>query len=155
MKVGFLWVGKTKNKTMNELIDDYLSRIGKFAPVETVTLRSWTAAGNSAKAHIDKEGADILAKTAGDPFVVLLSERGKQLDSRQFAGLIESRRLAGEKKMTFVIGGHEGVSHAVERRANVLLGLGKMTFTHDMARLLLAEQVYRAFTIINNLPYQR
>lgn len=155
MKLSFVWVGKTKSKAMNEMIEDYLSRIGKFAPVETSILRSWTAAGNSSKTHVEREGADILARTEGDPFVVLLTETGKQFDSAGFARLIDSHRTAGTKKMTFVIGGHEGVSASVGQRADLKLGLSGMTLTHDMARLVLAEQIYRAFTIINNLPYQR
>jgi 23S rRNA (pseudouridine1915-N3)-methyltransferase len=155
MKLSFVWVGKTKSKAMSEMIEDYMGRIGKFASVETSVLRSWTAAGNSSKSHVEKEAADILARTEGDPFVVLLSETGKQFDSAGFARLIDNHRSAGTKKMTFVIGGHQGVSACVDRRADLKLGLSEMTLTHDMARLVLAEQVYRAFTIIKNLPYQR
>jgi 23S rRNA (pseudouridine1915-N3)-methyltransferase len=155
MKLSFVWVGRTKSKPMNEMIEDYLSRVGKFAPVETSILRGWTAAGNGSKTHVEKEGADILARTDGDPFVVLLTETGKQFDSAGFARLIDNHRTGGTKKMTFVVGGHEGVSTSVEQRADLKLGLSGMTFTHDMTRLVLAEQVYRAFTIINNLPYQR
>jgi 23S rRNA (pseudouridine1915-N3)-methyltransferase len=155
MKVRFVWVGKTKNKAMKEMIGEYLERIARFAPVEATTLRDWSASARGAKERVEKEGADILARTQTDPFVVVLSERGKQLDSRRFAQLIESHRTAGTKKVTFVIGGPEGVPVSVEKKADLLLALGEMTFTHEMARLLLTEQVYRAFTIINNLPYQK
>jgi 23S rRNA (pseudouridine1915-N3)-methyltransferase len=155
MKLAFVWVGKTKNRAMSEMIQDYMNRIEKFIPVDIVTLRDWTAAGNAARTHTEKESADILARIDDDPYVVLLSERGRTLDSAGFARLMDNHRTTGTKKVTFVIGGAEGVSPSVEERADMQLALSGMTLTHEMARLLLAEQVYRAFTIIRNIPYQR
>ncbi|HKV40118.1 MAG TPA: 23S rRNA (pseudouridine(1915)-N(3))-methyltransferase RlmH, partial [Blastocatellia bacterium] len=90
-----------------------------------------------------------------DPLIVLLDETRRQLTSIQLADFIKDRMLEGTKQMTFVIGGHNGVSAAVRSRAGVVLALSRMTLTHEMARVILAEQVYRAFTMINNLPYAR
>jgi 23S rRNA (pseudouridine1915-N3)-methyltransferase len=84
-----------------------------------------------------------------------MDERGRQLSSIEMSELMEEHRLAGTKQMTFVLGGHSGVAEAVKDRANYKLGLSRMTLTHEMARLLLVEQVYRGFTIIHGLPYQK
>jgi 23S rRNA (pseudouridine1915-N3)-methyltransferase len=87
--------------------------------------------------------------------VVLLDERGREMDSRALAGFLEKHMLAGTSQITFVIGGHAGVSERVKERADFMLALSRMTLTHEMARVLLIEQVYRAFTILRGLPYQK
>jgi 23S rRNA (pseudouridine1915-N3)-methyltransferase len=84
-----------------------------------------------------------------------LDERGHHLDSIKLAELIEKHRTLGTKQITFVIGGYGGLSDAVRQRADFVLALSKMTLTHDLARVLLAEQIYRAFTIIHGQPYQK
>ncbi|HYP27059.1 MAG TPA: 23S rRNA (pseudouridine(1915)-N(3))-methyltransferase RlmH [Blastocatellia bacterium] len=153
MKLRFVWVGKTKRGPFRELAEDYLARVGRFARVEVVELRDRDDA--DARKIIEKEGEDILSRTAGDPFVVVLDEKGSELSSHDFARFIEKHRLASTRQMTFVIGGHAGLSDEVKRRADFTLALSRMTLTHDFARAVLAEQVYRAFTIIHDLPYQK
>ena len=155
MKLRFVWVGKTRNASVKELIRQYLERVNKFGRVEIVELRDRAEVGSESRAIIDKEGKDILSRTAEDSFVVALDERGQQLDSRALARLIEKHRASGTKQVTFVLGGHLGLSDEVRGRADFVLGLSRMTFTHEMARALLLEQVYRAFTIIHDLPYQK
>ncbi|HJQ68153.1 MAG TPA: 23S rRNA (pseudouridine(1915)-N(3))-methyltransferase RlmH [Blastocatellia bacterium] len=155
MKLRFVWVGKTRNASVKELIRQYLERVNKFGRVEVVELRDRTDVGSEGRAIIDKEGADILSRTADDSFVVALDERGQQIDSPSFAGLIDRHRGAGTKQITFVVGGHLGLSDEVRGRADFVLGLSRMTLTHEFARALLLEQVYRAFTIIHDLPYQK
>ena len=155
MKLRFVWVGKTKRGPIKELIEDYLARIEKFARVEVVELRDRDDAGGDVRKIIEKEGEEILSKTSDDPFVVVLDERGSALGSVEFARFIEKHRDASTRQMTFVIGGHTGLSNEVKRRADFTLALSRMTMTHDFARAVLAEQVYRAFTIIRDLPYQK
>jgi len=155
MKLRFVWVGKTKRGPIRELAEDYLARVAKFARVEVVELRERDDAGGDVRKIIEKEGEDILSKTSGDQFVVVLDERGSELRSAGLAQLIEKHRLASTRQMTFVIGGHAGLSDGVRARADFILALSRMTFTHDFARAVLAEQVYRAYTIIHDLPYQK
>lgn len=155
MKLRFVWIGKTKSAPIRALVGEYLDRIGKFAAVEVSELRDRNDAGSDTRRIIDKEGEDILARTAGAAFVIALDERGRDLDSRGLAALLEKHRLAGTKQITFVIGGYGGLSDQVRERADVVLALSRMTLTHELARVVLAEQVYRAFTIIHDLPYQK
>ena len=155
MKLRFVWIGKTKRAPMRELIESYLERVGKFARVEAVELRDRDEVGGDRRRIIEREGEDILERVDQDPFVILLDERGQQIDSFKMAGLLEKHRVAGSKRITFILGGHFGVSEGVRKRADFELALSRMTLTHEMARLLLAEQVYRAFTIIHDLPYQK
>ncbi len=155
MKLRFVWVGKTKRGPIKELSEDYLARVGRFARVEVIELRDRDDAGSDARKIIEKEGEDILSRTAGDPFVVVLDEKGSELSSHELARFIEKHRVASTRQMTFVIGGHAGLSDEVKRRADFTLALSRMTLTHDFARAVLAEQVYRAFTIIQDLPYQK
>jgi len=146
VKIGFLWVGKTRSGAAKEMIGDYLHRVGHYARVERVEIRD---------RNVEKEGEEILSRIAADSFVVVADERGRDLTSRQFAELIENHRLAGTRRIIFVLGGHAGVDGRVRQRADLLLRLSHMTLTHEMARVVLLEQVYRAFTIIHDLPYQK
>ncbi|HEX8183903.1 MAG TPA: 23S rRNA (pseudouridine(1915)-N(3))-methyltransferase RlmH [Blastocatellia bacterium] len=155
MKLRFVWVGKTKRAPVKELIAEYLDRVGRHAQVEVTELRDRDDVGGDARKIIDKEGEDILSRTAADSFVVALDERGREMDSIKMAEFIEKHRLTGTKQITFVIGGHNGLSDAVRKRAGLVLALSRMTLTHELARVLLVEQVYRAFTIIHDLPYQK
>ena len=155
MKLRFVWIGKTKRAPVRELIREYLDRIGKFVKVEVTELRDRQDVGGDTQRIIDKEGEDILSRTAGVPFFVALDERGRELDSRKLAELIEKHRLAGTKQIAFVIGGHGGLADGVRERADFVLALSRMTLTHELARVFLVEQIYRAFTIIHDLPYQK
>ncbi|HSB10559.1 MAG TPA: 23S rRNA (pseudouridine(1915)-N(3))-methyltransferase RlmH [Blastocatellia bacterium] len=155
MKLRFIWIGKTKSAPIKELLGEYFDRIGKFAAVEVTELRDGNDSGAGAARMIEKESEDILSRTASIPFLVVLDERGHQIDSMKLAELIEKHRLSGTKEMGFVIGGRNGLADSVRERADYVLALSRMTFTHELARVLLAEQVYRAFAIIHDLPYQK
>ena len=155
MRLRFVWIGKTKRAPVKQLIQEYVERVGRFAQVEVVELRDRDDVGSDTRKIIDKEGEDILARTTSDPFVVALDERGREMDSIKLAEFIEKHRVTGTKQVMFVIGGHNGLSDAVRKRANLILALSRMTLTHEFARVLLIEQVYRAYTIIHDLPYQK
>ena len=155
MKLQFVWIGKTKRAPVRELIQDYFGRIRQFATVEVTELRERDDVGRDARRIIDKEGEDILSRTASAAYLIALDERGRELDSIRLAELIEKHRLAGTKQMAFVVGGHYGLSEEVRERADFVLAMSRMTLTHEFARVLLIEQVYRAFTIIHGLPYQK
>ena len=155
MKLRLVWIGKTKSAPARQLLREYLDRAGKFVSVEVTELRDRGDMGRDGRRIIDKEGEEILSRTSSAPYLIALDERGQQLDSIKLAELIETHRTLGTKQITFVIGGYGGLSEAVRQRADFVLALSKMTLTHDLARVLLVEQIYRAFTIIHGLPYQK
>lgn len=155
MKLRFVWVGKTKSGPVRELVEDYFGRIRRFAQFEITELRDAVVTGANSAEAVETEGERILSATKSDPFVILLDETGRQFSSGDLAKMVREHMEKGSKQLTFVVGGHMGSSGQVKERANMVLSLSRMTFTHEIARALLAEQVYRTFTIINNLPYQK
>ena len=152
MKLRFIWVGKTKSAPLKALLDDYLNRLERFTRVEVVQLRERSSEGEAA---IASEGEEICRRLEGDPFVVLLDERGRSITSAELAALLKHKMGNSLKQITFVVGNHDGVAASVRTRADMALSLSPMTLTHEMARLILMEQVYRAQTIIQGMKYQR
>lgn len=150
MRFKFVWVGKTKDRNWLALQNEYLQRLSHFAKCEVVEVRDGTPP--DAKAI---EGKRIVEKLNQSSFVCLLDVTGKGLSSTDLAQKVEGWQNAGHKEIAFVIGGADGVSRDVAVRANEVLSLSFLTFTHEMARVVLLEQVYRAFTIIKGFPYQK
>jgi len=148
MRFRFVWVGKTKNKNFRALQDEYLGRLEHFVKCEIVEIKD--AAPNEAT---EIEGKRILEKMNQTPFVCLLDVKGRGLSSTQLAGEIEKWQNAGTKEVSFIIGGAKGVSPEVARAADDRLSLSFLTLTHEMARVVLLEQLYRAYTIIKRFPY--
>ena len=150
MKFRFLWIGKTKDKNWRALQDEYLKRLSHFVKYEITELRD-------SAAHEGKEieSKRILENVNQTAFVCLLDVEGRSISSHNLAGEIEKWQNRGLKEIVFVIGGAEGVSSEVVERANYSLSLSFLTLTHDMARVVLLEQLYRAFTIIKGFPYQK
>ncbi|QQS32757.1 MAG: 23S rRNA (pseudouridine(1915)-N(3))-methyltransferase RlmH [Acidobacteriota bacterium] len=150
MRFTFVWVGKTRNKHLLALQEDYLARLSKFADCSIGEVREFA----SAKLRED-EGKRILEKLRPGTFVCVLDEKGKQETSKELAGRIQGWQERSVRDIVFVIGGAEGVSAAVAERADHRLSLSFLTFTHEMARVFLLEQLYRAFTILKGFPYQK
>ncbi|MEP6923245.1 MAG: 23S rRNA (pseudouridine(1915)-N(3))-methyltransferase RlmH [Pyrinomonadaceae bacterium] len=150
MKFRFLWIGKTKNKNWRALQEEYLQRLSHFAKFEVVEIKE-------SQSHENKEieGKRILEAIPSGAFVILLDVIGKQFGSEELAKEIEGWQNRSVREIIFVIGGQDGVSAEVEEKSDLRLSLSKMTLTHEAARVLLAEQLYRSFTIINNYPYQK
>lgn len=146
MKFRFLWVGKTKDANWRALQDEYFARLSHFVKCEITELK------DSAK---EIEGKLILEKLNQTSFVCLLDVKGRSVSSHDLAQNIENWQNRGLKEITFVIGGAEGVTSAVVERADYSLSLSFLTLTHEMARVVLLEQLYRAFTIIKGYPYQK
>jgi len=146
MKFRFLWVGKTKDNNWRALQDEYFARLSHFVRSETVELK------DSGK---EIEGKLILEKLNQSSFVCLLDVKGRSISSHDLAAKLENWQNRGLKEVTFVIGGAEGVASRVVERADDSLSLSFLTFTHEMARVVLLEQLYRAFTIIKGFPYQK
>jgi 23S rRNA (pseudouridine1915-N3)-methyltransferase len=154
MRLHFVWIGKTRDRHCAGLVTDYLSRLGRFARCEVSELREATVTDDERRL-IAAEGAKLLAAIERDDYVALLDERGKQLSSTELADFISARQREGVKRLAFVIGGFAGVSDEVRARADLALALSRLTLTHEMARALLTEQIYRAFTWLAGLPYHR
>lgn len=150
MKFRFVWVGKTRNKSYLALQEDYLQRLSHFVKCETVEIRD--SATHEGKKH---EGKRILEKLNQTPFVCLLDVTGRGLSSPELAKEVERWQSSGTKEISFVIGGADGVATEVAERASLVLSLSLLTFTHEMARVVMMEQLYRAFTIIKGFPYQK
>jgi 23S rRNA (pseudouridine1915-N3)-methyltransferase len=146
VKFRFLWVGKTKDKNWRALQDEYFARLAHFVRCETLELK------DSGK---ENEGKLILDKLNQSTFVCLLDVKGRSVSSHDLAQNIENWQNRGLKEITFVIGGAEGVASEVVERADYSLSLSFLTFTHEMARVVMLEQLYRAFTIIKGFPYQK
>jgi 23S rRNA (pseudouridine1915-N3)-methyltransferase len=146
MKFRFVWVGKTKDKNWQALQSEYLQRLSHFVKYEITELRDETK---------KLEGERILEKVNQSQFVCLLDVKGQAVSSHELAGKIENWQNRGLKEIAFVIGGAEGVASEVVERADFSLSLSFLTFTHETARVILAEQLYRAFTIIRGFPYQK
>jgi 23S rRNA (pseudouridine1915-N3)-methyltransferase len=150
MKFRFVWIGKTKDKNWKALQDEYLSRLSHFVKYELVEIRDSAAhEGN------EIEGKRILENLNPKSFVVLLDVKGKTLSSHELAKQIEAWQLRGIKEVSFVIGGATGTSPDVGKIADFSLSLSFLTFTHDMSRVVLIEQLYRAYTINKGFPYQK
>lgn len=150
MKFRFVWIGKTKEKNWRALQDEYLKRLSHFVKFETIEIRE-------SQPHEGKEieSQRILEKVNQSPLVCLLDVEGKKLSSHQVADMVEKWMNQGVREVSFIIGGADGVTNAVVERADNSLSLSFLTFTHEMARVVLLEQLYRAFTIIKGFPYQK
>jgi 23S rRNA (pseudouridine1915-N3)-methyltransferase len=151
MKLTFLSVGKDRSGLFAPGVAEYARRLGHFARVSLVELPESRASGVKAK---DEEGAVLLAKLGPRDVLVALDERGKRLSSVEFARWLGQQVDQG-RDVAFAVGGDEGLSDAVRAKARLVLSLSAMTLPHRLARLVLLEQVYRAFTILRGEPYHK
>lgn len=153
MKIIFLEVGKTVNADLKRMIDDYASRLSHYTKFQIKDIPELKSTKNlTEQQQKTLEGQLILSNVNQSDFLVLLDERGKQYRSLDFASQMEKWMNQG-RDIIFLVGGPYGFSDEVYKRANALISLSIMTFSHQMIRLLFVEQLYRAFTILNNEPY--
>jgi 23S rRNA (pseudouridine1915-N3)-methyltransferase len=144
MKFTFISVGKQNNSDIYEAVNDYTKRIGRYFQVE------WKIIETTDK---EKESKSILKVVGKDDFVVALDDKGKEMTTEELAGFIEKRMNASDKRIIFVIGGAYGFSQEMYERANFKWSLSKLTFPHQLVRLILSESIYRAISVIKNEPY--
>lgn len=158
MRIRLIWVGRTKSEPLQALVDDYRRRLSRLARCEITEVREG-ARGANERDILASEERHILqaAGPAAANLMVLLDVDGsRQWSSPELANFVEERQVRDSARdLVFVIGGHLGVSEAVRRRAEIRWSLSRLTLTHEMARVVVLEQIYRAFTIIRNLPYQK
>ncbi|MFT7050775.1 MAG: 23S rRNA (pseudouridine1915-N3)-methyltransferase [Psychroserpens sp.] len=154
MTIKLLAIGKTDNKDLQALIEDYQKRLGFYIKFEFEIILDLKKVKNlSEEQQKQKEGELILNKLNATDVLILMDENGKQLDSVGFSNYLQKHMNSGIKRLVFVIGGPYGFSPEVYQKANGKLSLSKMTFSHQMIRLFVIEQLYRGFTILRNEPY--
>ena len=154
MKINIILVGKTTENYLKEGCNKYLQKINHYCPFEYIEIPDLKQTKNmSIQEQKNKEGKLILQKIQTGDTLVLLDEKGKTFSSIKFSKYIASYLSSSIKQLIFVIGGPYGFSEEVYHKSHALLSLSSMTFSHQMIRLLFLEQLYRAFTILNNEPY--
>lgn len=154
MKISLVVIGKTNGKFLIDGINEYTKRLSFYIPFNIVYLPDIK---NNKKLSFEQqktqEGAILLGEIDKSDYVVLLDEHGKEFTSIEFSRYIEKKMTTVSKRLVFVVGGPYGFSNEIKERANEKISLSKMTFSHEMIRLIFTEQLYRAMTIINNEPY--
>lgn len=156
MKIKIIALGKIKEKFLKDGIDEFLKRLTPYASVEIIELTPIEIRDeNLTQKALEQEGEKILANIKNDSFVITMEILGKQLSSEDFAQKINEVSMSGISELVFIIGSSCGLSPIVSNRANFKLSFSKMTFLHQFARLLLIEQIYRAFKILKGETYHK
>jgi 23S rRNA (pseudouridine1915-N3)-methyltransferase len=154
MKVALLQTGKTSEKYIAEGVNIYSERISKYAPFEILTIPDLrNTRGMSAGEQKSREGEKMLGFFRDDDYIVILDDKGKEYTTLEFSSFLEKTFMLPKKRIVFVAGGPWGISDDAMGRADVRLSLSKLTFSHQLVRLLFMEQLYRAFTVIRGEPY--
>ena len=144
MKLKVVWIGKTKSAAIKALTEEYLDRLSHHGDIEGTELANEEALLKLAE-----------SRHGGPPTLVLLDQRGGQLTSEELAEMLDAHQVRGTQSLIFAVGPADGFSQQARHAANLVLSLGKMTLAHELARVVLLEQLYRGFTIIKGHPYHR
>ncbi|HEU6060454.1 TPA: 23S rRNA (pseudouridine(1915)-N(3))-methyltransferase RlmH [Streptococcus pneumoniae] len=159
MKIKVVTVGKLKEKYLKDGIAEYSKRISRFAKFEMIELSDEKTPDKASESENQKvleiEGQRILSKIADRDFVIVLAIEGKTFFSEEFSKQLEETSIKGFSTLTFIIGGSLGLSSSVKNRANLSVSFGRLTLPHQLMRLVLVEQIYRAFTIQQGFPYHK
>ena len=154
MKIRLIFIGKQESDVFHEALEQYIKKIRFYIPYETIAIPYLKNSKSiTFEEQKKKEGELILKKIDQGDFVILLDEHGREHTSVGFSEFIQQKNNSGIKNLVFIIGGAYGFSDDLQKRKNYALSLSKMTFPHIMTRLIFAEQLYRAFTILKNEPY--
>jgi 23S rRNA (pseudouridine1915-N3)-methyltransferase len=159
LKIKIITVGKLKEKYLVQGINEYLKRLQKYAKVEIIELADEKAPENLSEAEMlqvkTKEGERILAKISDQEYVFALAINGKQYSSEEFSKEIEQLGINGKSQLVFIIGGSLGLSEEVLNRSQKQISFGRLTYPHQLMRLVLVEQIYRGFRIMRGEPYHK
>ena len=159
MKINIIGVGKIKEKYMQEAIKDYLKRLSRYCNLEIIQIDDEKAPESLSKREMDlvktKEGARILAKIPTNSYIISLVIEGKSLSSEELSEKMETLMIDGINHITFIIGGSLGLSNEVINKSDFKLSFSKLTFPHQLMRMILLEQIYRSFRIMKGEPYHR
>ena len=152
MEIKLIVVGKTKSSELVGLINEYIKRINFYKKFKVIEVNSLKSKKNSQKEIKKIEGENVLKNIKKNELIFLLDENGKSFNSRKFANFL-SNKFKTNKSIVFVVGGAYGFSNEIKQKANEIISLSEMTFSHQIIRLFFTEQLYRALTILNNHPY--
>ena len=159
MKISILTVGKIKEKYLSDAIAEYSKRLSRYCKLEIIQVNDEKTpdvpTDTQRRQILEKEGGRLLAFLKDDAFVIALAIEGRQLSSEQLAEKIGQLGVSGTSHIQFIIGGSLGLSDAVLKRAGLLLSFSKMTFPHQLMRVILLEQIYRSYRILNGEPYHK
>lgn len=159
MKIKVITVGKLKEKYLKDGIAEYSKRISRFAKLEMIELADEKTPDRASESENQKileiESQRILSKVGDRDFVIVLAIEGKTLPSEEFSKRLEEASIKGFSTLTFIIGGSLGLAQDVKNRANLSVSFGRLTLPHQLMRLVLVEQIYRAFTIQQGSPYHK
>jgi len=154
MEIVVLAVGKIRDRDIRALTEDYLERLAHYLPVDHVEVRE--AKGKRSDEELRAiESAALREHWSSDAVTIAMDERGKQWTSHELAAFVEEQMISGVGRVVFTVGGARGLDAETKRQARYRLALSRMTFPHELARLMLAEQLYRALTIIRGVPYHK
>lgn len=159
MTITIITVGKLKEKYLKDAIDEYSKRLSRYCKLDIIELPDEKTPDNASEkeelAIKEKEGQAILNKIKDNMFVIAMDLGGKQLTSEEFASYIDNLGITGNSNIAFIIGGSLGISKSVLARSNYKLCFSKMTFPHQLFRVMLLEQIYRGFRIMKGEPYHK
>lgn len=154
MKITILAIGKTNSGFVSHGIEEYLKRLKRYIKVELQIIPDVKNSKNLTAAQLIQKEEELLMNALNkDTYTILLDERGKEFTSIEFSSLIENKMISGAKELTFVIGGAYGVSYTIKQSVNEQISMSRLTFSHQMIRLILVEQIYRSMTILRGEPY--
>ena len=154
MKIVLLTIGKTKKSFLSEGIKKYLLKLNHYTNLESIEIDNVKFSKNISESElINKEAELLISKLTPSDYVILLDEKGRQYSSLEFSKKLNNWMIGSKKRLVFIIGGAYGVSKTVSARVDEILSFSSMTFSHQMIRLFFLEQLYRAYTILNNNPY--
>ncbi|MDM8534879.1 23S rRNA (pseudouridine(1915)-N(3))-methyltransferase RlmH [Clostridiaceae bacterium HSG29] len=159
MKITIISAGKVKEKYFLSAIDEYVKRLSRYTKMEFISLKQGHTTQEMSEKDIlnvkEDEGRRILDRISEREYVIALDLKGTELTSEKFSDKIQNLRVTGKSNITFIIGGSHGLSGKVLKRADYKICFSKMTFPHKLMKVILVEQIYRAFKIINNEPYHK
>jgi 23S rRNA (pseudouridine1915-N3)-methyltransferase len=155
MELIFLWPGKTRNQYLRALQEEYLGKVAQFGPARIIeTPEAKGLEERLAKKIMEKE-AEGLEKHLQDGYIICLSDRGKEMTSTELARLVESKAMVSARKLIFLVGGFLGLAPRIMDKADFQLSLSRMTFSHELTRVVLLEQVFRALNLIKGYSYPK
>ncbi|MGD8538009.1 MAG: 23S rRNA (pseudouridine(1915)-N(3))-methyltransferase RlmH [Candidatus Aminicenantes bacterium] len=155
MKLKVLWPGKTRNVDIKSLQDYYLRRINQIENCELIETKEVKGLSEKEGERIREIEAQGLEKHFKDDYIICLFDRGKEMNSEEFARFLEKTSMSSARAVTFVVGGFLGLAERVLERADTLLALSKMTFSHELSRIMVLEQIYRSLTIARGKQYAK
>ena len=159
MKISILCVGKIKEKFYRDAVEEYLKRLSRYCKTEVLEIADEMTPDGAGRALTEqikkKEGDRLLSRIKEEAFVVTLEIQGKKMSSEEFADVLRKAAVSGRSHIQFVIGGSLGLHESVSRRADLKLSFSDMTFPHQLMRVILCEQIYRGYRIVNGEPYHK